>query len=124
MADRAGSGASALLAATTALLAAVGSCGAVVGQIPFSQEGTGEVTFQAQAGEVRFWTDFSAQYHGDMVASFEVQHRGARATLPDGVQRHRAAQRTDGGAGAALDSGPAGRPPAQAGDPRRAPVTA
>ena len=49
------------------------SCGAIVGQVPFSQEGTGETTFQAQAGEVRFWTDFSASYHGDILARFEVQ---------------------------------------------------
>jgi hypothetical protein len=66
-------GAKVLRAMTSALIAFGGSCGAVVGQIPFSQEGAGEVTFQAQAGEVHFWTDFSAQYHGDMVAYFAVQ---------------------------------------------------
>ena len=66
-------GASALWAMTSALIALAGSCGAVVGQIPFSQEGAGEATFQAQIGAVHFWTDFSAQYHGDMVAYFAVQ---------------------------------------------------
>jgi hypothetical protein len=65
--------ATALRAVAPALIALVSSCGAVVGQIPFSQEGAGEATFQARAGEVRFWTDFSARYHGEMVAYFAVQ---------------------------------------------------
>jgi hypothetical protein len=61
------------VAGALALAGLAVSCGAVVGQVPFSQEGTGETTFQAQAGEVRFWTDFSAGYSGDMLARFEVQ---------------------------------------------------
>ena len=73
MGGRSHSGAIALRAVTAALIALSGSCGTVLGQIPFSQEGAGETTFQARAGEVRFWTDFRAHYHGDLVATFAVQ---------------------------------------------------
>jgi hypothetical protein len=63
----------ALRAATVALICMGVSCGAIVGQVPFSQEGTGETTFQAKAGNVSFWTDFRALYHGDMRAYILVE---------------------------------------------------
>jgi hypothetical protein len=64
---------------TAALIGLGVSCGAVVGQVPFSQEGTGQTTFQAKAGDVSFWTDFRALYHGDIRAYFFVE------LLQDGV---------------------------------------
>ena len=60
-------------AAVVASAFAAVSCGAVIGQVPFADEGTGEAVINAEAGEVRFWTDFSARFPGFMEARYDVE---------------------------------------------------
>jgi hypothetical protein len=59
-------------AAVVASAFAAVSCGAVIGQVPFDEEGTGETGIDARAGTLRFWTVFSARFPGFMDARYDV----------------------------------------------------
>jgi hypothetical protein len=72
---RAGFGAGVLALAAAAAV----SCGTVIGQVLFMEEGVGETVINAQAGKIRFWTDFSARYQIGMGARYDVE------LLQDGV---------------------------------------
>ena len=51
---------------------ALSSCGTTVGRVPFSREGDGQIVVQLVRGELQFWTEFDAQYRGEMNAGFAV----------------------------------------------------